>query len=179
MQQGFDVIKQFDQMRQSLTPQLSPIAPVEVPKIDVDPYRPPTGMLAAPQSPSAGHFQGDGHNHDRPSGGAPAKPGAAAVGPLKLVSWRGRQIDASVMDKAEALARQFPGLRLTSAYRDPQTNARTPGAAKNSWHMKGRAVDFGGSAKDMAAGAAWARKMGAREVLVHNAGTGQHLHVAW
>lgn len=171
--QGFDVIKQFDQMRQSLTPQLAPIAPVEVPQIEVPAYTPPTGQLAAPRAPVVTDMPKVGAS--TPVTGKPANP----TGPMKLVSWRGRQIDASVMDKAEALARQFPGLRLTSAYRDPARNAATPGAAKNSWHMKGRAVDFGGSAKDMAAGAAWARANGAREVLVHNAGTGQHLHAAW
>ena len=148
-----------------------------------------------PEYDPANAYMGTGV--DAPVAQAPAArampvPGAAPMGPkavykgvqgpvgaMKLVNWRGRQIDESVMDKAEALARAFPGLRLTSAYRDPKRNAATPGASKTSWHMKGRAVDFGGSAKDQQAGAAWAKANGAREVLVHNAGTGQHLHAAF
>ena len=33
-------------------------------------------------------------------------------------------------------------LMIVSGYRTPRTNARTEGAAKNSFHMKGKAVDF-------------------------------------
>ena len=31
---------------------------------------------------------------------------------------------------------------MSSGYRNPNTNARTEGAAKNSMHMRGRAVDI-------------------------------------
>ena len=87
---------------------------------------------------------------------------------------------ANVASNAAQLQKRFPGLRLTSGYRDPAHNARV-GGVPNSYHTKGRAVDFGGSAKDMAAGAAYARTTGAREVLVHKVakGGGVHLHVAW
>lgn len=169
--QGFDVIRQFDEMRQTLTPQLAPITPAQAPKIELPEYAPAEAPLAVPTG-----LQGASGVPPAP---APYKGAGGPTGPMKLVNWRGRQIDQSVMSNAERLAQQFPGLRLTSAYRDPARNARTPGAAKNSWHMKGRAVDFAGNARDMASGAAWARQNGAREVLVHNAGTGQHLHVAW
>lgn len=33
-------------------------------------------------------------------------------------------------------------LQIVSGYRTPRTNSRTEGAAKNSFHMKGKAVDF-------------------------------------
>lgn len=71
-------------------------------------------------------------------------------------------------------------LRFTSGYRDPAHNARV-GGVPNSLHMNAAnpARDYAGSAKDMFEAAAWAKQNGAREALVHNAGSGQHLHVAW
>lgn len=84
----------------------------------------------------------------------------------------------------QGFERQFGKvLRQTSGYRDAKRNAEVNGVP-NSWHMKGtadnpRAKDYVGSAGDMQRGAAWAKTHGAREVLIHNAGSGQHLHVAW
>lgn len=85
---------------------------------------------------------------------------------------------SNVASNAAQLQKAVPGLRMTSGYRDPQHNAAV-GGVKNSFHTQGRAVDFGGSAQAMAQGAAVARRLGAREVLIHNAGSGVHLHVAW
>lgn len=119
---------------------------------------------AAPAPAAAGaHHAGDGHGH---SAG-------------ELVALGRFQFDSSVLPKVQGLQKAIPGLRITSGYRSPEKNAATPGAAKNSWHMKGRAADYAGSAGDMQRGAAWAKANGAREVLIHNAGTGQHLHVAF
>ncbi len=76
------------------------------------------------------------------------------------------------------------GLTTTSGYRDPDHNAAV-GGVPNSYHTKkdsdgvGRAMDFSGSAEAMQKGAEWARAHGATEALIHNAGSGQHLHVAW
>jgi hypothetical protein len=84
----------------------------------------------------------------------------------------------------QQLRSQFPGLQETSGYRDPQHNAEV-GGVPNSYHTQlddegnSRAYDFVGSAADMQAAAAWAKQNGATEVLIHNAGSGQHLHIAW
>lgn len=78
----------------------------------------------------------------------------------------------------------FPGLTETSGYRDPQHNAEV-GGVPNSYHTQldangdSRAYDFVGSAADMQNAAAWAKQNGATEVLIHNAGSGQHLHIAF
>lgn len=87
---------------------------------------------------------------------------------------------SNVKSNAAQLQKLAPGLRMTSGYRDPQHNAAV-GGVKNSFHVQGRAVDFSGSAKAMAQGAAVARQLGAREVLIHSVhkGGGVHLHVAW
>lgn len=71
----------------------------------------------------------------------------------------------------------FPGLRFTSGYRDPQRNAAA-GGVKNSKHLTGQASDFVGSEEEMQAAAAWAKARGAK-VLVHDSGSGRHLHIEW
>lgn len=95
-----------------------------------------------------------------------------------LMEWNGHKIDSSVYRYADAIARQFPGLRFSSGYRDPAHNRRVNGVP-NSYHLSGRALDFSGSARDMQAAKVWAQRNGAREALIHNAGSGTHLHVAW
>jgi hypothetical protein len=109
-------------------------------------------------------------------------PGQAPMGARSdvsgLVDFGGRKIDRSVLGYAEQISRLFPNLRFTSGHRDAGANARANGVP-NSWHLKGRAMDWSGSARDMQNAAAWARQNGAREVLIHNAGSGTHLHTAW
>lgn len=84
----------------------------------------------------------------------------------------------------DQLRSQFPGLTQTSGYRTPEHNAEV-GGVPNSYHTQldangnSRAYDFVGSAADMQNAAAWAKQNGATEVLIHNAGSGQHLHIAW
>lgn len=84
------------------------------------------------------------------------------------------------LDTAQKIARQFR-LRITSGYRDPSRNAATPGASPTSLHMDGLAFDFVGSTRDMQACMAWARTQPEvfSEVMVHNAGTGLHVHLAF
>ena len=94
-----------------------------------------------------------------------------------LVSYSGAQFDSSIVDKVEYLDNNF-ALTVSGGYRTAARNAEVNGAS-NSHHLTGRAADFVGSQSAMNEGAAWARANGAREVLIHNAGTGTHLHVAW
>lgn len=113
----------------------------------------------------AGHFVGDGHNHG--GGSLSAAVANVDVGP-----------------KFQELQSQFPGLRHTSGYRDPEHN-RKVGGVPNSYHTQkdahghARANDYVGNLADMQAAQAWAKQQGAREALIHNAGSGVHLHVAW
>lgn len=78
----------------------------------------------------------------------------------------------------DQIGKQFPGLHMTSGYRDPQHNADV-GGVPNSLHTQGRATDWVGSPQEMAKAAEWARANGATEVLIHNVGSGQHLHIGW
>ncbi len=76
-------------------------------------------------------------------------------------------------------------MHVSSARRTPLRN-RQVGGAPNSFHLRGRAVDFTGDRTTLirAAGLAWALRVGAgctgpEEVLLESLGTpNQHLHVA-
>lgn len=87
-------------------------------------------------------------------------------------------IDSGIEQQANDLVSQFPSLKPSSGFRDAQTNKREKGVDR-SWHLKGRAVDFKGPLKDLYQAAAAAKQAGAAEALVHNAGDGMILHVAW
>lgn len=85
---------------------------------------------------------------------------------------------ADVAERVSELGDRFPSLRVVSGHRDEAANARENGVDR-SWHLKGRAVDFQGPVKDLYEAAAHAQRAGADEALVHNAGNGMILHVAW
>lgn len=82
-----------------------------------------------------------------------------------------------------------PGLRLTSGRRSPLSN-RAVGGVQGSYHLRGRAGDFGGSRADLAVGLRFAQAdrvgpecTGPEECFIEEAGaphsTGLHLHAAW
>lgn len=88
-------------------------------------------------------------------------------------------------DHVLTLLRACPGLTLTSGRRSHQRN-RAVGGSPRSFHLDGRAADFTGTEAALQAGADAARQQrlgrrctGPEEVLVHDVGTGRHLHVAW
>lgn len=165
----FAAAKQFDAMRSSF----GAAAPFQMPT----PQPKPMPMQAMPYeaAPAPGW--------NKPAMPAPkgtslnARPAPGQPRPTPSKSSWGTQ--------TQTFQQQFPSLRHTSGYRSPEHNARTPGASKTSYHMQrdaegnSRANDYVGSARDMSAAGAWARANGAKEVLIHNAGTGQHLHIAW
>jgi hypothetical protein len=179
----FDLVKQFDAMRQQmgggggapssiqsyLPPQVSGAMGALHNRTATPTLNAPRGAAQRPGSGPArpdarGHYMGDGHDHSGGKG---------------LVSFGGKMIASGLVNQARHL--QGMGLRFTSGHRDHAHNRRV-GGVPNSYHLRtGRsgALDFAGSARQMQAGAAWARANGAREVLIHNVGSGQHLHVAW
>lgn len=80
---------------------------------------------------------------------------------------------------ADIIAKRF-GLSISSSYRTPQHNAEV-GGVPNSYHTKGLAFDFTGSNQAMNAAKAWASRHPEmfKEVLVHDVGSGLHLHLAF
>lgn len=95
-----------------------------------------------------------------------------------LTQWAGVQVDSGVQPMFQQLLQANPGLRVNGGWRSAEHNAEVNGAS-HSHHLDGTAVDFGGTPAQMEAAANWARAHGAREVMIHNAGSGMHLHVAW
>lgn len=78
-----------------------------------------------------------------------------------------------------------PSLRLTSTRRSPDHNRRVGGSA-GSYHLVGRAADYVGPRAHLERAASLARAdrigptcTGPEEVLIHDVGTGLHLHIAW
>lgn len=83
------------------------------------------------------------------------------------------------------LLSHFPDLTLTSGRRTAARNAAV-GGSRRSYHLRGRAVDAVGPPDVLRRAATFARtdRVGSRctgpeEVLVHDNGSGLHLHVAW
>ncbi|MFN3188497.1 MAG: D-Ala-D-Ala carboxypeptidase family metallohydrolase [Candidatus Paceibacteria bacterium] len=117
-------------------------------------------------------------NEEGIGGGDPTIPTDPAPPPAgNLVTYAGAQFDASIVDRVRYIAETF-NLRVSGGYRTPERNRQVGGVA-NSRHMTGRAADFVGTQANMQAGLNWARANGAVEHLIHNAGSGTHLHVAW
>ncbi len=104
-------------------------------------------------------------------------PTAPSSSNLNLITYGGRQFASSVVSNVQYIDQNF-GLRLTSGYRTPTQNANADGT-QTSWYLTGRAADFVGTQSQMQAAQQWAQQNGAREALIHNAGSGTHLHVAW
>ncbi len=120
-------------------------------------------------------FEGDA---EFVSGSAAAGTGGPGVTPTgKLVTYSGRQFDSAVVDKIKYIDENFV-LTVTGGYRTVERNNEVNGS-DTSYHLSGRAGDFDGTRSEMDKAAAWAKANGAREVLIHNAGNGLHLHVAW
>lgn len=164
------LVDQFDQMRKGM---LGGLTPFQLPEPAPEPIQ------------FGGNLPGQAGGFAMPTGGSPSRGGGGGGSRPAPAPPPSRGGGGSVASRFGALDQNFGGrLRKTSGYRDPAHNARV-GGVPNSWHTKKdefgheRARDFVGDARSMQEGAAWARANGAQEVLVHNVGSGQHLHVAF
>jgi hypothetical protein len=124
---------------------------------------------------TAGYFEGDAEAVSGTDTVKGAGPGVTPTG--SLVSYGGYQFDSAVVDKIRHIDNSFD-LRLSGGYRTTERNRQVNGSP-TSYHLSGRAADFVGSATEMRRAADWAKNNGAKEILIHNAGSGTHLHVAW
>lgn len=76
------------------------------------------------------------------------------------------------------LLQEHPQLRVTSGWRSVRANIAAHGKV-TSGHLLGWCVDAVSSRREMELAAITARRWGARQVLIHDAGSGLHLHVDW
>ena len=76
------------------------------------------------------------------------------------------------------LLNEVGGLRVTSGWRSLWENTRAHGA-RHSGHLLGWCTDLVGDRQHMQAAGTLALHWGARQVLIHDAGSGLHLHVDW
>lgn len=107
-------------------------------------------------------------------------PAAAFQSPQPVQN--GKLVDslfAPRMQAAQYIANRF-GLKVTSDYRSPSHNAQV-GGVPNSLHTKGLGFDLVGSAANMNKAKAFAESHPEifDEVLVHNVGSGMHLHLGF
>lgn len=93
--------------------------------------------------------------------------------------------DPDVAEHLRHVMAAVPGLTLTSTLRTAQRN-RAVGGSPRSLHLTGRAGDLAGRRDALDAGYAFATRHGApgthtgpREALIHDKGSGTHLHLAW
>jgi uncharacterized protein YcbK (DUF882 family) len=94
-------------------------------------------------------------------------------------------VTSSTYVHAAHVVAAVPALVVTSGLRSIERN-RFVGGVPNSLHLSGRAVDFAGSSVALAAGYAYACRFGPpgsasgpTEALIHDSGSGRHLHLAW
>lgn len=105
------------------------------------------------------------------------RSGSSVVPSGNLVSYQGAKFDSAIVSKVSYVAETF-GLRVSGGHRTPERN-RAVGGVPNSNHLTGRAADFVGPYTNMQKAEVWAEENGAREALIHDAGSGTHLHLAW
>lgn len=90
-----------------------------------------------------------------------------------------RQLFEPRMQAAQVIANRF-GLKVTSDYRSPEHNAQV-GGVPNSLHTRGLGFDLTGTPAQMNKAKAWAESHPEifQEVLVHDVGSGLHLHLGF
>lgn len=106
---------------------------------------------------------------------APAPGGGPMADPPKHAGFAG--LTEGAKTGSLGLMGAFPGLRFTSGHRTVEQN-RNANGVRTSKHVTGQASDFVGSEQEMQAAAKWAKDRGAK-TLIHDAGSGRHLHIEW
>lgn len=106
---------------------------------------------------------------------APDSSGLALADPPSHHGFKGLQPNAQTMSRA--LLAAIPGIRFSSGLRSEAANKAANGD-KNSKHLTGHASDFSGTEEQLQKAAAWAKSQGGK-TLIHDAGSGRHLHVTW
>lgn len=107
----------------------------------------------------------------------------AAIGGLNLApsgnygSVGGYQVDSAYVPQFSYIQSTF-GLTPTSGLRSSEENSAVNGVP-NSGHLTGRSMDYVGNQDQMEAGRQWALANGATEALIHDAGSGVHLHISY
>ena len=156
----FDLVKQFDAMRGQYSAPLTS-ASATYGRQAIGGTR---GAYGASQGGAQGGLQ-DGDGWD-------VTPDASTG----RVKYEGFEFDPKFVSNVRKIKETFPQLRVSSGYRDPEFNRQINGVP-NSLHLTGRAVDFSRSARDMQNAAGFADRLGLR-YLIHDAGSGMHLHVS-
>lgn len=145
------------------------------PASTIDPFKKPT-IGGLPKRPKA--------RSNKPRVRTRGKPGAGKSSISRRVSGVTASASGGAPAAAQAVMNAVGGLSFSSGYRTPEHNAAVGGVA-NSWHTRGSAsrpgaVDLVGSGAAMQAGLAWARANipGLAEAMIHDVGSGLHLHLA-
>lgn len=108
---------------------------------------------------------------------------------MRVLSPRECDVLASLTDATRGhvlnVLAAVPALHLTSGRRTRERN-RAVGGVPKSGHLDGTACDFGGPSRALVAGLKYATRYGQagtrtgpREALIHDAGSGVHLHLRW
>lgn len=92
--------------------------------------------------------------------------------------WWWRRLRPPAIWYTTRLINEVGGLRVTSGWRSLLENTRAHGA-RHSGHLLGWCTDLVGTPDAMARGRQLALSWGARQVLIHDAGSGLHLHCDW
>lgn len=91
--------------------------------------------------------------------------------------WWWRKLHPEVIWGTTRLLNESGGLRVTSAWRSWTAQLRLKGGSRTSAHPLGWCVDLVGSAEAMARARDIALGWRCHQVLIHDAGTGVHLHI--
>lgn len=87
-------------------------------------------------------------------------------------------LDGHTKWHVQRLVEHVPGLSISSGRRSPDHNRRV-GGSPTSKHLQGKACDLYGPELDMMHGRRTAQHEGASRAIIHDSGSGRHLHVEW
>lgn len=92
--------------------------------------------------------------------------------------WWWKRLHPLAIWNGTRILNEVGGLRVTSGWRSRLANRRVNGSPR-SLHLQGRAVDFVGPMVMMERARRFALELGASKAIIHDAGSGLHLHTEW